>query len=102
MTKEVDKEIRLIAKLMLERLDNMDKWGGAHSELARVKKSLPSYITDTNKGKKQISKAIKFLVNFGFLLIKPSAGELHISLNPRKKKEIYEFIEKNEKTEYKI
>ena len=102
MTKEVDKEIRLIAKLILERLDNMDKWGGAHSEFARVKKSLPSYITDTSKGKKQINKVIKLLVNSGFLLIKLSTGEPHVSLNPRKKKEICEFIEKNEKTEYKI
>jgi len=99
MEKEED---RLIAKLILERLDNMDKWGGAHSELARVKKSLPSYITDTNKGKKQVSKAIKLLVNFCFLLVKPSTGEPHVSLNPKKKKEIYEFIEKNEKSEYKI
>jgi len=97
-----DKEIKLIAKLLLERLDNMDKWGGAHSELKRVVKSLPSHVKETNKGKKQINKAIKLLVNQGFLLIKPSTGELHVSLNPRMKKEIYGFTEKNENPKYKI
>lgn len=102
MAKEVSKEIRLIAKLILERLDNLGKWGGAHSELARVRKSLPSYITATSKGKKQINKAVKLLVNLGFLLIKPSTGELHVSLNPKKKKETSEFIEKNEKREYTL
>lgn len=74
--------------------------GGAHSELARVRKSLPSYLINTNKGKKQISKAIKLLTNLDFLLSKPSTGEMHISLNPRKRKEIYEFVEENERREY--
>jgi len=97
---KVDKEVRLISKLILDKLINMDKWGGAHSELKKVANSLPSYIRNTNKGKKQINKAMKLLVNLGFLLIKPSTGELHVSLNSKKKKEIFMFIEKNEKKEY--
>jgi|TARA_Y100000310_G_scaffold275097_1_gene291500 hypothetical protein len=90
---ESDKKIKLIAKLILERLIGLDKWGGAHSELKKVLKSLPNYIRDSNKGKKHINKATKLLVNYNLLYIKPSTGELHVSLNPRMKKEIYEFID---------
>lgn len=100
--KEVDEQARLIAKLILTRLDNMDKWGGAHSELNRVIKSLPSHVKETHKGKKQVNKAIKLLLNLRFLFMKMSTGEHHVSLNSSMKKEIYEFIEKNEKDEYKI
>ncbi len=96
-----DKQVKLIAKLLLERLNNMDKWGGAHSELKRVVKSLPSYLKESAKGKRQINKAMKLLVNYGFLLIKPSTGELHVSLNPKMKKEMFGFIEDNEKEDYK-
>lgn len=101
MLKE-DKIIKLIAKLIIERLSNMDKWGGAHSEFRRVVKSLPNHIKGSSKGKKQIKKAIKLLVDLGFLLTKPSTGEFHVSLNPRMKSEIDEFIEKNEKEDYKL
>ena len=101
MPKE-DKQVKLVAKLILERLSNMNKWGGAHSELNKVRKSLPSHIAVTNKGKKQIDRAIKMLTNLGLLLTKPSTGEIHVSLNPRKKKDIYEFVEKNEEKEYKL
>ena len=92
-----EKEINLIGKLLLERLINMDKWGGAHSELNRVVKSLPSYLKMTNQGKKKVHDAIKMVVKNEFLLSKPSTGEIHVSLNPRKKKEIFEFIENNER-----
>ncbi|MBS3092343.1 hypothetical protein J4466_02890 [Candidatus Pacearchaeota archaeon] len=97
-----DNEVKLIAKLLLERLANMDKWGGAHSELKRVAKSLPLYIRETAKGKKQINQAVKLLLNQRFLLMKPSTGEWHVSLNPSMKKEIMDFIEENDKEDYKI
>jgi len=38
------------------------------------------------------SKAIEELINEGFLLAKKSTNEIHVSLNPEKKKEIYTFI----------
>ncbi len=79
----------------------MNKWGGAHSELNRVVKSLPSHVRETHKGKKQVNRAIKLLLNLGFVLMKMSTGEHHVSLNPSMKKEIYDFIEKNERDEYK-
>ena len=94
-------QIKLIMKLILERLMNMNKWGGAHTELARVKKSLPAHLFG-KKGKKLIEKAFKNLVNLRFILAKPSTNEIHISLDPRMKKEIFTFTEKFEQKEYKL
>ena len=89
----MDEEERLIIWHILTRLRNMRKWGGAHSELKRVIKSLPTHLRESKKGRKQVNEAIKSMVNYGFLLIKPSTQELHVSLNPRKVKEISEFLQ---------
>lgn len=100
----IKEEIRAIMKLILERLSNMNKWGGAHTALDDIKRSLPSHLRENKKGKRDIEKAIKNLANFGFILVgKKRTGkssDIHISLNTRNKKEIYEFIDNNEKEEY--
>lgn len=98
-----NEEVFLICKLILERLNNMSKWGGAHSELKRVLKSLPSHLSNSNQGKKQINKAVKYLTNRRYLLSKPSTGEIHVSLNPRMTKEIRRFIDEHKAitTKYK-
>jgi hypothetical protein len=83
--------------LMLSKLNRMGKIGGNHTEIINLYKSLPTHFKSSNKGKKQIQKAIKELLKREFLLQKPSTGELHVSLNPRKIKEIIKFI-----TKYKI
>ena len=72
----------------------MRKWGASHSELKRVVKSLPSQFTESARGKKLINKAIKNLVNLGFIGIYKKTGEDHTSLNPRKTGEIKEFIKR--------
>jgi len=53
---------------------------------------LPGHIRDNKKGQKTIKKAIKELINENLLLSKPSTNELHVSINPRKIKEIKEFL----------
>ena len=88
----MEKEIKLIIEHILIRLRNMRKWGGSHSELKKVVKSLPTPLRESKKGRKQINTAIKLMVNLGFLKIKPSTGELHVSLNPHKHKEISNFL----------
>ena len=91
----MEKEVELIMKHFLIRLVNMGKWGGAHSELKKVIKSLPTFLRESKKGRKQINQAIKLMVNQSFLLIKPSTGELHVSLNSHKSKEILNILKKN-------
>jgi hypothetical protein len=91
----MDKEIINIMWLMLSKLNRMDKIGGAHTEIINLYKGLPLHLRSSNQGKKKIQKAVKELIKREFLLQKPSTGELHISINPRKLKEIIEFIENN-------
>ena len=84
---------QVIKRIVLESLITPPRWGGKHTEIKNIKKGFPSHISNSNKGKKLIDKAIKELINDNFLLCKKSTGELHISLNPKMKKEIMEFIE---------
>ena len=86
----MDSEI--IKRIILESLITPPRWGGKHTEIRNIKKGFPSNIAASNKGRKLIDKAIKELINEGFLLCKKSTHELHVSLNPRMKKEIMDFI----------
>lgn len=76
-------------KRFLRKLLNLNIWGGRHTELKNLQKSLPDYL----KGCKESKEAIKDLINKGFLNIKLSTGEKHVSLNSHKQKEIYEFLQ---------
>jgi|TARA_Y100000310_G_C20443686_1_gene697319 hypothetical protein len=85
-------DIKIIKRIILEGLLTPPRWGSKHTEMRNIKKGFPSKISSSNKGKKLIDKAIKELINEGFLLCKKSTQEFHISLNPRMKKEIMEFV----------
>ncbi len=79
----------MIMKRFLKKLMNLNIWGGRHIELENLQKALPAHL----KGTKDMKKAIKELINLGFLNIKPSTGQYHVSLNNHKHKEIYEFLQ---------
>ena len=79
----------VIMKRFLRKLINLNIWGGRHTEIRNLQKSLPDHL----RGTKEHKKAIKQLIDMGFLNVKPSTGELHISLNSHKQKEIFEFLQ---------
>ncbi len=83
-------EKEAIQEKILRKLMSMKpaKWGGSHTEEANLFKGLPSHI----RGGKTVSKAIKELYQAGFLLKAKKTGEWHVSLNPKKKEEIYRFL----------
>ena len=85
----MEDKIKRVMWFILIRLKNMRKWGGAHSELKRILKSLPDHVY---KDKKLIKMAVKELVKSSFVVLYKKTGELHTSLNPRKVKEINEFV----------
>jgi len=59
-----------------------------HTELVNARTALPR----ENRGEcKELSRE---LANEGFLTWLPKTGQIHVSLNPRKKKEIVEMVEK--------
>jgi hypothetical protein len=81
-----------IMKRFLRKLVNLNIWGGRHTEIKNLQKALPDHL----RGTKEHKKAIKELINLGFLNVKPSTGELHVSLNSHKQKEIFEFLQEKD------
>ena len=79
-------------KRFLRKLINLNIWGGRHTEIRNLQKSLPDHL----RGTKEHKKAIKQLIDMGFLNVKPSTGELHVSLNSHKQKEIFEFLQEDD------
>ena len=77
-----------IMKRFLRKLINLDIWGGRHTELTNLKKSLPKHL----RGEKITEEAVKDLIAMEFITTKQSTGEIHISLNSKKQQEIYDFI----------
>jgi len=78
-------------KRFLRKLVNLDIWGGRHTELTNLKKAIPKHL----RGEKVTEEAIKELVKMDFITTKQSTGEIHISLNSKKQRGIYDFV-KNE------
>ena len=81
----------LIMRRFLIKLINLNIWGGRHTELRNLKKSIPTHL----RGEKITEEAIKELISMEFIIAKKSTGEIHISLNSHKQQEIYEFVKTN-------
>ena len=79
----------IIMKRFLRKLVNLNIWGGRHTEIKNLQKALPGHL----RGTKEHKKAIKELIKREFLKTKPSTGEIHVSLNSHKQKEIFEFLQ---------
>jgi len=82
---------KAIMKRFLRKLVNLNIWGGRHTQLKNLTKTLPKYL----RGSKEAKSAITELLNKEFLTIKKSTFEDHISLNSHKQKEIYKFLEES-------
>ncbi|MBD3252805.1 hypothetical protein GF386_03680 [Candidatus Pacearchaeota archaeon] len=76
-----------IMKRFLRKLINLNIWDGRHRELKNLQKSLPAHL----RGSKEAKKAIKELINRGFLNIKQSTGEKNVSLNSHRQKRFLNF-----------
>ena len=81
----------VIMKRFLRKLLNLNIWGGRHTELKNLQKSLPDHL----RGSKEAKNAIKELIRKEFITLKLSTGERHISLNSHKQKEIYDFLQED-------
>ena len=81
---------RKIARRILQRLDGMGKWGGYHTEFAH----LPRGFAGNQRALAQdVGEA---LLTAGLLAEKPSVGQRHVFLNPRRAAEIRALIERGE------
>jgi hypothetical protein len=83
-------EERAIQEKILRKLMSMkpSKWGNSHTEAKNLVKGLPSHL----RGTKVVDRAIEELFKLEFLTKLKKTGEWHVSLNPRKKEEIFRFL----------
>ena len=80
-----------IMKRFLRKLVNLNIWGGRHTEIKNLQKSLPDHL----RGTKEHKQAIKELERDQWIITAMKSGEVHYSLNPQKTDEILQFYEKN-------
>ena len=85
-----------LKKLILRKLIRASVWGGKHILGEFVMNGMPENYRNTKQGKKLIEKTLKELKNDEWIILlskKTGKGSSeHISLNPRKKEEIYRFL----------
>ncbi len=84
----MDTEIR---KTILIKLRRHDYWGGRHTSIDNLTKGFAGHM------KKEVKKEIHLLIKEELLLTKPKPDSIHVSLNPRKAKDIYSIIFANNK-----
>ncbi len=78
---------RRIARRILQRLDGMGKWGGYHTDFAHLARG---FAGNERALAQEVGEA---LLVAGLLAEKPSVGQRHVFLNPRRAAEIRRLID---------
>jgi hypothetical protein len=79
--------MRRVARRILQRLAGMGKWGGYHTDFAHLARGF-------HGNDKQLAEVVgERLLHAGILLEKPSVGQRHVFLNPRRARDVYAMIE---------
>jgi hypothetical protein len=79
-----------VARRILQRLDGMGKWGGYHTDFAHLARG---FAGNERALAQDVGEA---LLASGLLAEKPSVGQRHVFLNPRRAGEIRALIEHGE------
>jgi len=78
---------RRVARRILQRLAGMGKWGGYHTDFAHLARGFAG-------NDRQLAQAVgEALLADGLLAEKPSVGQRHVFLNPRRAGDIHRLIE---------
>jgi hypothetical protein len=81
---------RRAARRILQRLDGMGKWGGYHTEFAHLARGFAG-------NEKALAQEVgEALLQAGLLAEKPSVGQRHVFLNPRRAADIHALIERGD------
>jgi hypothetical protein len=81
---------RRVARRILQRLDGMGKWGGYHTDFAHLARG---FAGNERALAQEVGEA---LLASGLLEEKPSVGQRHVFLNPRRAGEIRAAIERGQ------
>ena len=78
---------RRAARRILQRLNGMGKWGGYHTDFAHLARGFAG-------NERRLADAVgEALIADGLLAEKPSVGQRHVFLNPRRAADIHRMIE---------
>jgi hypothetical protein len=80
-------QARRVARRILQRLDGMGKWGGYHTDFAHLARG---FAGNERALAQEVGEA---LLVAGLLAEKPSVGQRHVFLNPRRAAEIRRLID---------
>jgi hypothetical protein len=81
---------RRVARRILQRLNGMGKWGGYHTEFAHLPRGFAG-------NERALAEAVgESLLAAGLLSEKPSVGQRHVFLNPRRAADVHALIERGE------
>lgn len=78
---------RRVARRILQRLNGMGKWGGYHTEFTHLPRGF------AGNERELATRVGEQLLEAGLLLEKPSVGQRHVFLNPRRAADIYALID---------
>jgi hypothetical protein len=79
-----------VMRRILQRLDGMGKWGGYHTAFDHLARGFAG-------NQRAMANALgEELLAAGLLVAKPSVGQRHVSLNPRRAGEIRRLIDAGE------
>ncbi|MGE5636201.1 MAG: hypothetical protein ACM3UV_04570 [Nocardioidaceae bacterium] len=79
--------VRRVARRILQRLDGMGKWGGYHTAFDHLARGFAG-------NQRALAYEVgERLVEAGLLLEKPSVGQRHVLLNPRRRADIRALLE---------
>ena len=81
---------RRVARRILQRLNGMGKWGGYHTDFAHLARG---FAGNERALAQEVGEA---LLADGLLAEKPSVGQRHVFLNPRRAADIHRLIETGE------
>lgn len=79
-------EEREIIQAIIEKLYRLKYIGGRHTEMTNVRKGMKGI------SEKDIEHAVKYLVNKGIIQIHIKTKETHVSINPKKMKEVHKIL----------
>jgi len=79
-------EEKELIQAIVEKLYRLRYIGGRHTEMKNIHKGMKGV------SEKEIEIAVKYLVNKGIIQLYIKTGETHVSINPKKIKEVHRIL----------
>jgi len=79
-------EEKELIQAVIEKLYRLKYIGGRHTEVKNIYKGMKGV------SEKEIEQAVKYLVNKGIIQTSIKTKETHLSINPKKMKEVHKIV----------